>query len=108
MQRGCKVAQTTLSLSLGGGLPRRSITETRVDTSMPLSDKDGLRGWHCRPEKCRYQHRAIPTSRRWSKSLFLVAEGQPFALCRKSSETVMLKHNSKKLLLKYRCFIEKL
>lgn len=50
------------SLSLGGGLPRRSITETRVDTSIPLSDKDGLRGWHCRPEKCRYQHRAIPFS----------------------------------------------
>jgi len=42
---------------------------------MPSSDKDGLRGRYCKPEKCRYQRRAIPISRRSAESLFL-AEGQ--------------------------------
>lgn len=33
-------------------LPHHGVT----DTSIPLPDKDGLRGRHCRPEKHRYQH----------------------------------------------------
>lgn len=53
-----------------------------TDTSMPLSDKDGLRGRHCRPEKRRYQHRAIPVSRWCTESLFLVAEGQTYRASR--------------------------
>lgn len=53
-----------------------------TDTSMPLSDKDGLRGRHCRPEKRRYQHRAIPVSRCCTASLFLVAEGQTYRASR--------------------------
>lgn len=97
----------SLSLSRWQTPPRRGVTDARVDTSMPLPDKDGLRGWHCRPEKRTDINTApFPISRRWSKSLFLVAEGHLLALCRKWSKTVMLKHrqNKKKkgtLIFKY-------
>lgn len=59
-------------------LPHHGIT----DTSMLLSDKDGLRGRHSRPEKRRYQHRAIPVSRWCTESLFLAAEGQTYRASR--------------------------
>jgi len=63
------------TLSSTAGYPS-GVTDTRDDTSMPSSDKDRLRGRYCKPEKRRYQRRAIPISRRSAtKSLFL-AEGQ--------------------------------